>query len=364
MRAAVFCATIFCLALSACQSMPKPTVTAAQEPVQLTLAQAEHLAQLPLGCVAVEYPNRLSQTLDNSSQLRSPKELHPAFYGCFDWHSSVHGHWSLAMLLKEYPQMAQSQQIIEALQGSLSAGNILAEVAYFDAPGSANYERPYGWAWLLKLAAELHQRDDDLGRELERNLQPLTNLIAQKFVTFLPKLYYPMREGTHKNTAFALSLAWDYAQAVGDAELAQSIRDTALRFYAEDKNCPLSWEPSGSDFLSPCFEEADVMRKVMAEAEYRNWLKGFLPQLSDRDFTLAPGQVSDRADGHLVHLDGLNFSRAWCLYGIAETLPEYVHLQPIADAHIRHSLPAIVDDNYSGTHWLASFALQALRHVP
>lgn len=362
MQIRFFGAVFFAFFLAACQSTPsKQTVT--PEPVQLTLAQAEHLAQLPLGCVTVEYPNKLNQTLDDASQLRSPKALHPAFYGCFDWHSSVHGHWSLAMLLKEYPQMAQSQQVIDALKHSLTADKILAEVAYFDAPSSGNYERPYGWAWLLKLAAELHDRDDQLGNELEQNLKPLTDLIAQKFVTFLPKLNYPMREGTHKNTAFALALAWDYGETVGDEVLLQSISDTATRFYADDKNCPLSWEPSGSDFISPCLEEANIMRKVMSAENYRTWLKAFLPSLSNSDFALAPGEVSDRADGHLVHLDGLNFSRAWCLYGIAQSLPEYDHLRVIADQHIRHSLPAIVDDNYSGTHWLGSFALQALRYA-
>lgn len=346
--------------LAACQSTPRSMTV---EPVRLNLAQAEHLAQLPLACLTVEYPNRLGQTLDDASQLRSPQQLHPAFFGCYDWHSSVHGHWSLVMLLREFPQMAQAQQARDALRASLSRAHIDAEIAYFSSPGSRNYERPYGWAWLLKLTAELHQWDDDLGRELSRNIKPLADLIAAKFVTFLPKLNYPVRVGTHTNTAFAMSLAWDYAQALGDKVLAEVVTQTAVRFYADDTGCPLQWEPSGTDFLSPCFEEANVMRKVLSPEQFQSWLSAFLPSLSRRAFALVPGQVSDRADGHLVHLDGLNFSRAWCLYGIADALPSYAHLRPIAHQHVRHSLPAIVDDNYSGTHWLGSFALQSLRHA-
>ncbi|WP_216362608.1 DUF2891 domain-containing protein [Bowmanella denitrificans] len=329
---------------------------------KLTLEEANRLAAMPLHCMQVEYPNKLNQVLADASYLKGPKDLHPAFYGCFDWHSSVHGHWMLVNLLRHFPDLANQQEIRQKLLENISAENIKAEVAYFFMPQNATFERTYGWAWLLKLAEELHLWDDPLARQLAQNLQPLTDLIVTKYLEFLPKLIYPIRTGEHPNTAFGLSLAYDYANTLGHPELKALISQRAKDWFANDHQCPLSWEPNGFDFLSPCLQELDVMRKVLDKAAFSTWLDHFLPQLAQTHFTLEPARVSDRADGKLVHLDGLNFSRAWCLYGLVRDFgPKYAHLRPIADAHVRHSLPAIVDENYEGTHWLGSFAVYAMQ---
>ena len=324
---------------------------------------AHHLATLPLHCMNTEYPNRLSQTLGGDENLKPPHILHPAFYGCFDWHSAVHGHWSLVSLLKQFPTMAEAKNIRSKLLANISKENILAEVSYFQSKYNKTYERTYGWAWLLKLAEELHTWDDPLARKLEENLQPLTELIIKKYIEFLPKLNYPIRVGEHPNTAFGLSFAWDFANTTHRQELKTLIEKRARDFYSLDVNCPMTWEPSGFDFLSPCLEEAALMKRVLPKKEFLSWIVTFLPQLKDKNFVLKTGIVSDRTDGKLVHLDGVNFSRAWSLYKIAEGLPEYYHLRNVANTHINYSLPSIVDDNYEGRHWLGSFAIYALNSV-
>lgn len=332
------------------------------EPVRLSLPEANKLAQLPLNCINVEYPNKLNQTLAGKEELGEPKELHPAFYGCFDWHSSVHGHWALVSLLKQFPDLQKAEQIREKLKQSLSEENIKGEVAYFKNKEETSFERTYGWAWLLKLAEELHTWDDPLARELEQNLQPLTSLITQRFKDFLPKLNYPIRVGEHTNTAFALTLAYDYAVATEKEELRKLIEKRAKDFYLNDDNCPLSWEPSGFDFLSPCFEEIDIMRRVLPENAFRLWMQDFMPQLKNKDFSIEVAEVSDRSDGKLVHLDGLNFSRAWVLHGLANQYPKkYGHLKALANEHVAYSFPNLVGDTYEGGHWLGSFALYALQ---
>ncbi|MCK5740005.1 DUF2891 domain-containing protein, partial [bacterium] len=250
--------------------------------------------------------------------------------------------------------------ILAQIRKNLSRSNILAEVAYFQRATEKSYERTYGWAWLLKLAAELHTWSTPIARELEKNLQPLTDLFVTRYLEFLPKLNYPIRVGEHPNTAFGLTFAWDYAVAVNHTVLKMLVEQRALDFYREDIGCPIGWEPGGFDFLSPCLEEADIMRRVLPREKYKQWLTQFLPQLSNPSFTLEPGRVSDRSDGKLVHLDGVNFSRAWCLYGIADVSAEYAHLRRIADSHIRYSLNSVADGNYEGGHWLASFAIYAL----
>ena len=329
----------------------------------LNITEATRLAQLPLNCMEVEYPNKLGQTIGGSEDLKAPKELHPAFYGCFDWHSAVHGHWSLVSLLKQFPALKGAESIKEKLLLNLSKENILKEVQYFQGKHNKTYERTYGWAWLLKLAEELHSWNDPVARQLEDNLQPLTDLIIEKYIEFLPKLNYPIRVGEHPNTAFGLSFAWDYAILVGHKELKTLINEIARKFYLNDQNCPLIWEPSGFDFLSPCLEEAALMKRVLSTEEFRSWIGEFLPQLKDKHFGLTPGRVSDRTDGKLVHLDGVNFSRAWSLYKIAEGFSEYDHLKNLANHHINYSLPSIVDDNYEGGHWLGSFAIYALNSL-
>lgn len=328
-------------------------------PLRLGLEEAERLAQLPLQCLRQEFPNKPGETLATAADIGSPRGLHPAFFGCFDWHSSVHGHWMLVRLLKAFPGLKDGDAIREKMAANITAGNIRAEVGYFARSEEKSFERTYGWAWLLKLAEELHGFADPWARELEKNLQPLTDLVVQRWLEFLPKLVYPIRVGEHANTAFGLAFAWDYAQALGERRLRELIEKRAREFFLHDRGCPLDWEPSGYDFLSPCLQEADLMRRVLPREEFASWLKRFLPQLADKKFRLAPGVVSDRRDGKLVHLDGLNFSRAWCLYGIA-SLAGYRHLDAIADEHLHRSLAAVSAGSYEGGHWLATFALCAL----
>ncbi|MEP1488623.1 MAG: DUF2891 domain-containing protein [Algibacter sp.] len=331
-----------------------------KETPKLNLKQANTLVELPLHCINVEYPNRLSQTLGSGEDLKSPTTLHPAFYGCFDWHSAVHGHWSLVSLLKQFPEMDKAETVKKYLLKNISKENIEVELHYFYGEHNKSYERTYGWAWLLKLAEELHTWDDEIARLLESNLQPLTNLIVKKYIDFLPKLNYPLRVGTHTNTAFGLSFAYDYAKTLNNEVLMSAIEERARFFYLKDENCPMSWEPSGSDFLSPCLEEAALMKRLLPKIRFKVWLNKFLPQLKDTNFSLEVGVVSDRSDGHLVHLDGVNFSRAWSLNKISEGLPEYSHLKNIANQHINYSLPSIVGDSYEGGHWLGSFAIYSL----
>ena len=336
-----------------------PEINQAKTPV-LNLEEANRLSQLPLHCMNTEYPNRLSQTLGNDGDLKSPSTLHPAFYGCFDWHSSVHGHWSLVSLLKQFPEVDNAEAIKQKLLQNISKENIETEVVYFYGEHNKSYERTYGWAWLLKLAEELHTWDSETARQLEANLQPLTDLIVGKYIEFLPKLNYPIRVGDHPNTAFGLSFAWDYANTLNNSVLKSVIEQRAKEFYLTDTDCPMTWEPSGTDFLSPCLEEAALMKRIVPKEEFVPWLNKFLPQLKDKNFALETGKVSDRKDGSLVHLDGVNFSRAWSLNKIAENLPEYEHLKNIANQHINYSLPSIFEDSYEGGHWLGSFAIYAL----
>lgn len=359
----VICVILF-TALYSCNNPGDPKkeavfVEAVEAPV-LNLEQADRLAQLPIHCMETEYPNKLGQTIGSADDLGTPKELHPAFYGCFDWHSAVHGHWSLVSLLKEFPDLKGRDSIKQKLLSTISKDHVLKEVEYFHGEHNASYERTYGWAWLLKLAEELHKWDDPFAKKLEENLQPLTDLIVEKYMVFLPKLNYPIRVGTHTNTAFGLSFAWDYAIALNNEELKAIIEQRAREFYYTDKDCPLKWEPSGYDFLSPCLEEAGLMKRILPNHEFLVWLNKFLPQLKDKDFDLKVGEVSDRTDGHLVHLDGVNFSRAWNFNIIAEGMPEYKHLKALANKHVKYSLPSIVDGNYEGGHWLATFAIFAL----
>ena len=314
-----------------------------------------------MACIQVEYPNKLNQTLGTSDDIKSPKELHPTFYGCFDWHSSVHGHWSLIALLKQFPDLKDAKIIKQKLLNNISKKNIAIEIKYFKQKYNKSYERTYGWAWLLKLAEEIHTWDDPLARELETNLQPLVDIVVDGYLNFLPKLNYPIRVGEHTNTAFGLTFAYDYAISVNNMTLKYLIKKRARDFYLNDAGCPISWEPSGFDFLSPCLEEMDIMRRVLSEAEFKPWLLNFLPQLSKTDFELQVGEVSDRNDGKLVHLDGVNFSRAWCLLGLANQFKEYAHLKKVASDHINYSLPSIVGDSYEGSHWLGSFAIYSLK---
>ncbi len=334
------------------------------KPIVLTVEEANNLVELPLACISTEYPNKLGQTLENSDAMGEPHELHPAFYGCFDWHSSVHAHWSLIYLLKNFPDLKQAEAVRSALENSLTAENIQGEVDYFNREESSSYERTYGWAWLLKLSEELKTWEDPLGQELYKNLEPLTQIIVKRYSEFLPKLNYPIRIGEHTNTAFGLAFAYDYADAVGNEEFKEAITKRAQSFYLKDDNCPVSWEPGGYDFLSPCLEEVDIMRRVLPKSAFSMWIDDFMPQLKDEDFSMEVGEVSDRTDGKLVHLDGLNFSRAWVFYGLANQYPEqFGHLKGLANDHISHSFDNVVGDSYEGGHWLGTFAIYALQQA-
>lgn len=326
----------------------------------LTIEQANHLASLPVKCLQQEYPNKLNQLLLDESELLSPKVLHPAFYGCFDWHSSVHGHWSLVYLLSNFENLKDKELIIEKLQINLSKENIAQEMLYFEKTHEKSFERTYGWNWLLKLQHELEISNDSYAKELADNLRPLTNLIIKRYIEFLPKLLYPIRVGTHSNTAFGLTNAWDYAVFSKNIPLQNSIKENAKRMFLNDENCPFNWEPSGTDFLSPCMEEVAIMQRILPKKEFLLWVKKFAPQLFSKKWKWEVAKVSDRTDGHLVHLDGLNYSRAWNLYDLIQHYPkEFSHLKSMADTHLSFSLPSIVDGNYEGEHWLASFALRA-----
>ncbi|MDT0606110.1 DUF2891 domain-containing protein [Croceitalea rosinachiae] len=329
--------------------------------IEMNLEQANNLASLPLACVQKEYPNKTGHTLGSEEDLAGPQTLHPAFYGCFDWHSAVHGHWSMVKLLKTYPDLEEADRIKMVLSTNLAKENIMQEVTYFQGKHNKNFERTYGWGWLLKLVEELHTWNTPFAKELEQNLQPLTDLISEKLIDYLPKLQYAVRVGTHSNTAFGLSFAWDYAKTANNEALMNSIRERALYFYEKDTACPIGWEPSGADFLSPCFEELDLMRRILSEEAFLSWMANFLPELRQADFKLEVARVGDREDGQLVHLDGLNFSRAWVFYGLANQYPDvYGHLSQLANTHVAYSFPNLVGDNYEGGHWLGSFAIYAL----
>lgn len=328
--------------------------------LELTDTIALRLSKLPLKCLQKEYPNKLGQVLNSVEELKSPKSLHPAFYGCFDWHSSVHGQWLLVKLIKKFPNLENEKQIRLILNQQLTRENIEIELEFFKTKYNESFERTYGWAWLLKLQEELDAWKDEDAKNWSFALKPLTDFIIEKYIAYLPKLVYPIRTGEHINTAFGLSFAYDYAKYSKNNDFLNLIVKRAKDFYLEDKNYPLIYEPSGYDFISPAFAEADLMRRILTKNEFIHWIDKFLPELQKPQFELAIGKVSDRTDGKLVHLDGLNFSRSWCLYGIARIDKKYAHLFSIADKHLEHSLPSIIDGNYMGEHWLASFALYAL----
>ena len=342
------------------------TQAMSQESLSLTQAQASRLAKLPLKCVRKEYPNKLDHVMNDGGEVQSPKALHPAFYGCFDWHSSVHGHWMLVRLLKAFPDLPEAKEIRSALHENLSAPNIQAEVAYLKRASRQSFERTYGWAWLLKLAEELHGWNDADGKQWAANLKPLAEAFAAKYVSFLPKQTYPIRTGVHPNTAFGLAFALDYAKAVGDQTLTAIIIERSKTYYGNDVNYPAAWEPGGEDFFSPSLMEADLMRRVLKPAEFRTWFARFLPNLAQGapKALLMPATVADRSDPKIVHLDGLNLSRAWCMRSIAAALPKTnparTALVNAANLHATDALAHVASGDYAGEHWLASFAVYLL----
>ncbi len=327
--------------------------------LRLDLATATRLAALPLACIERPYPYKSHHVLTDPEHLQLPRVHHPAFYGCFDWHSAVHAHWSLAYLLKRFPELPDAARIRGVLDRNLGAEPLATELAYFSLdPESAHFERPYGWAWLLKLAEELHHGTDAQQQRWSSNLQPLAEHMAALFLADLPKLAYPIRGGEHTNTAFALGFALDYARCTSHAELEQAIVRRARDFYLDDRDAPLHFEPSGHDFLSPCLQELDLMRRVLDGDAFEAWAERFLPGIFEHGLDLTPAAVRDRDDGKLVHLEGLNLSRAWCLLPLAARQPA---LGERADAHVEHAMRYLFDDSYGGGHWLGSFALYAAK---
>jgi hypothetical protein len=313
--------------------------------------------------VSREFPNKPEHVINNASEVSSPKVLHPAFYGCYDWHSSVHGHWMLVRLLKLFPNLPDSAQIRAALGANLTAENIRAEVAYMKQPNRQSFERTYGWAWALKLAEELHSWNDADGKKWSENLQPLAEALTKSYLNFLPKQTYPIRTGVHPNTAFGLAFAFDYAQATGARHLAALIYERSWTYYGKDVNYPGGWEPGGEDFFSAALMEADLMRRVLKPAEFATWFHRFLPGVAKGGpaALLQPAIVTDRSDPKLVHLDGLNLSRAWCMRSIAAALPANDParrvLSAAADKHAAAALAHVASGDYAGEHWLASFAI-------
>jgi hypothetical protein len=324
---------------------------------------AERFAKLALTCVEKEYPNKISHVLNSDSDVAPPRKLTPAFYGCYDWHSSVHGHWLLVRLIRTFPDASFATPARDALRKSLTAENLKQEAAYLRGAGRASFERPYGLAWLLQLCAELREWDDEKAREMSANLRPLEEAAVERLKTWLPKLSHPVRIGEHDQTAFGLGLMLDYARSTGNEAFAKLVTDSARKFFLADKNCPLAYEPSGEDFLSPSLGEADVMRRVLSPAEFATWLREFMPQIpTTRNADWLPVTVSpDRSDPKLAHLDGLNLSRAWMLEGIISALPADDPRRPAlaaaADAHRRAGLAAVTGEHYEGGHWLGSFAV-------
>ncbi len=333
---------------------------------------AERFAKLALACVHKEYPNKISHVLNSDADVAPPRKLTPAFCGCYDWHSSVHGHWLLVRLVRTFPGAPFASAARDALKQSLTAENLKQEATYVRGEGRSSFERPYGLSWLLQLCAELREWDDPQAHEWLLNLTPLEDAAVERLTKWLPKLSNPVRIGEHDQTAFGLGLMFDYARTTKNEAFARLVRDSSKKFFLADKNCPLNYEPSGEDFLSPCLGEADVMRRVLPQKEFAGWLKGFTPQIpvTENPDWLAVAISPDPSDPKLAHLDGLNLSRAWMLEGILSALPvddpRRPALQAAADAHRHAGLAAVTGEHYEGGHWLGSFAvyLTTRRGIP
>jgi hypothetical protein len=321
-------------------------------------ATAERFANLALACVHKEFPNKIAHVLNGDADVKPPRELTPAFYGCYDWHSAVHGHWLLARLARQLPDAPFAARARAALDRSLTPANIAAEVRYLEGEGRATFERPYGLAWLLQLAAELKEWDDPQARRWSGTLEPLVQAAVKRLATWLPKLSHPIRTGEHNQTAFSLGLLIDWARGTGATEAAL-FETRARELYLKDKACPLEYEPSGEDFLSPCLAEADLVRRLLPPERFAPWLSAFLPQIGGEGW-IVPAVVTDPTDGKLAHLDGLNLSRAWMLEGIAAGLPagdpRLPSLRAAAAAHRESGLRSVTGEHYEGGHWLGSFA--------
>ncbi|MGC6463091.1 MAG: DUF2891 domain-containing protein [Pirellulaceae bacterium] len=374
----VFCVTLISLTLTSgltwAQEGSEPTEEQPAMKVpdigqSLTDPQITAFAQLALSGMDTEYPNKPSNVLAGPGDVKSPAALHPAFYGCFDWHSSVHGHWMLARLLKLYPNASAAPQIRKALSQHLTADKLRKETEYFLQPYNKSFERMYGWAWYFRLVTELEGWADPEVKQWRSALRPLEDLLVQRVQDYLPKLQYPIRTGVHPNTAFALGQILDYAEATDREALAELVRQRSLDYYQADLDYPTRYEPSGEDFFSPAWNEVDLMRRILEPETFADWLGSFLPGLaqSEAGLLLLPVEVSDVTDGKIVHLAGLDLNRAWCLRGIAAALPKSdprkTLLETSASEHVAKGLEYVFSGHYEGEHWLATFAVYALSEV-
>jgi Protein of unknown function (DUF2891) len=342
-------------------------MTAPIQAAELSRERASAFVKMALTAVQKEYPNKPEHVLGGPTDVKGPRDLHPAFYGSFDWHSSVHGHWLLVRLLKTVPDLPEAKDIRGVLGRHLSEANIKAEVDYFNRPESKSFERPYGWAWLLKLAEELHGWDDPDAKAWAASLRPLADVVASRYVSYFPKQTYPIRTGVHPNTAFGLAFAYDYAQAVGDLKLRDLVVERAIAYFMKDADAPAAWEPGGADFFSPTLMEAELMRRVLPKGVFPTWFAKFLTGAAKAEpkTLFEPATVTDRTDPQLVHLDGLNLSRAWCMKNIAAALPADDPARRVltesATRHAEAGLKHIASGDYAGEHWLASFALYSMK---
>lgn len=344
---------------------PFVIVTNAQNIPTLTEEIARKLSALPMACIVQEYPNKTAHVINNKEDaVLTPRQLHPSFYGCFDWHSSVHGHWMLVRLLKKFPQMENAKGVYALLDSSFQPEKIKEEADYFSKYDLANlFERTYGWAWLLKLDEELATWNNDAAKQWHKNLKPLTDKILQLWKTFLPKQTYPNRTGVHPNTAFALAFAIDWARAVKDRDFEKQLISKAKYFYGKDEKTPAYLEPDGSDFFSPSLEIAELMSRVLPQKEFVSWFNKFYEQRSIQNIFKIP-VVSDINDYQTVHLVGLSFSKAWCMKEVAKALPAGHSMKAAfknkSSEFLQKALPLLFQGNYGGDHWLASFAVYAL----
>src|SRR5262245_17841817 len=358
---------IACVLLSAAScsgGRETPSVPATQDASPPFGADAAaRFAQLALDCIHKEYPNKIAHVLSSEQDVQPPHRLTPAFYGCYDWHSSVHGHWLLVRLARQFPDAPFASDALEAVGQSLTPENIAGEVRYLEGAGRASFERPYGLAWLLQLAAELREWGDPRAQAWSATLKPLEDAAVARLREWLPKLSRPIRVGEHDQTAFAFGLVLDWARTAGDRATTDLVAGRARDYYLQDRGCLLSWEPSGQDVLSPCLAEADLMRRVLPPAEFGDWLTAFLPEIPTDGSTtwLTPAVVTDPGDPKLAHLDGLNLSRAWMLEGIASGLSagdkRLASLRSAASRHRDAGLRAVTGEHYEGGHWLGSFAV-------
>jgi hypothetical protein len=359
----LFLACLLLNALSTLTNAVEPLEQVSAYPSLISPELAERFSTLALNCIQQEFPNKISRTTDTAEAIGRPRKIFPTFYGCFDWHSSVHGHWLLVRLLNVGPQDAEWRaQAINRLNENFSSENLAGEIANFARPARGSWERPYGLAWYLQLTTELRQWNHPQAKAWLKLLEPLETDIANSLKEWLPKLAYPIRLGTHNQSAFAFGLMLDWAREADDTEMEILVRERSIAFHKQDINCPISYEPSGEDFLSPCLMEADLMRRILTPKEFSNWLTKFLPSIPSNGTAnwLKPGIVKDASDGKLVHLDGVNSSRAWNLYNIARALPDEDSRIPAlvaaARIHADTGVAAVSDQHYSGSHWLASFA--------